>query len=86
MNTMSKPTTAVMFRKYPGGEVIAVFPSKDKYSIPVMARQSNTSSFQDYSEIIMKTLPAQEREYIALYEELTNSGMKLRVIKKRTKR
>jgi hypothetical protein len=79
--------TPVIFRKYPDGNVIALFPEKDNFTQPILSYQrNNPPGMVCYSEKIMMTIPARVNEYSELAKELTLQGYNLRVINKRSKR
>ena len=74
--------TDVIFRKWPGGDIIALFP----YDISLHYHCSSYEhvgqhSPADYDLVISKTKPA--KDFQDLKAELERIGYKLRVIKKR---
>lgn len=80
--------TKVVFRRYPDGQVIALFPD-----IPWSGRRGEITSYMhvgqhgaaDYSHVIATTKPAMEKEYAGLLDELRQTGYDNIKIVKRTK-
>ena len=77
--------TPVVFRKYPDGEIIALFPT-----IPADSYGRYCQSYlhvgqhggADYQGVIGDTTPARPAEYASLKKEIEGLGYKLRVIRK----
>jgi len=79
--------TAVVFRKYNNGEILALFPYEDHSYLDnncVSYMHIGQHGAADYIGCIYDTKPAKEEEYKDLFEELENIGYNLKVIKKRT--
>lgn len=82
---MKKQTTKVVFRKYPDGSIIALFP-EEKWD-----HRGNCTSYMhvgqhggaDYVGVIASTKPAQPGEYEDLKRELQDLGYGLRIIQRR---
>ena len=78
----------VVFRRYPDGQVIALFPD-----IPWSGRWGETTSYMhvgqhgaaDYSHVVATTKPVTEKEYAGLLDELRQSGYDNIKIVKRAK-
>lgn len=81
-------TTRVIFRRYPDGQVITLFPD-----IPWSRRRGEITSYMhvgqhgaaDYSHVIATTEPATEKEYAGLLNELRQTGYDNTRIVKRAK-
>ena len=78
--------TRVVFRRYPDGQLIALFPD-----IPWSGQRSETTSYMhigqhgaaDYSHVIDTTKPATENEYTGLLNELKQAGYdNMRIVKR----
>ncbi len=81
--------TKVIFRKYKEEkEIIAIFPDLNYpeycYAPPncLSYMQIGQHSECDYLRVIEKTVSASKKEYADLYQELTDIGYNLEVIKK----
>lgn len=76
--------TDVIFRKFLGGEILALFPYIDEgdYRVRDYVHLGQHGA-ADYMHCISKTKPAKESEYADLKKELEDIGYKLRVIKRR---
>ena len=79
-------TTRVVFRRYPDGQVIALFPD-----IPWSGRRGETTSYMhvgqhgaaDYSHVVATTKPATGKEYAGLLDELRQTGYdNMRIVKR----
>ena len=78
---MKKQTTKVIFRKYPDGSIIALFP-EEKWN-----RMGNCASYMhvgqhgpaDYQHVVASTKPAKPHEYEDLKRELQDLGYGLRI-------
>lgn len=70
----------VLFRKYPDGELVALFPDTPIYQDK---RRTYTAfgrhSGMDPDQLLAETRPAEPAEYIALLEELLGIGYNLDV-------
>lgn len=84
---MSENPTPVMFRKWPDGDIIALFPTQVKGP-----RGKFCSSYAsigghavaDYSSVIRRTRPATKAEYARVFDELWRCyGYDLKVCKKK---
>lgn len=81
-------TTKTVFRKYPDGQIIALFPD-----IPWSGRRGEVTSYMhlgqhgaaDYSHVVATTKPATEKEYAGLLDELRLTGYENIKIMKRAK-
>lgn len=78
--------TKVVFRRYPDGQVIALFPD-----IPWSGRWGEITSYMhvgqhgaaDYSHVVSTTKPATGKEYAGLLDELRQSGYgNMRIVKR----
>lgn len=71
-----KEETAVMFRKFKDGEIIALFPYEPErtYGTCNSYMHIGQHGTADLSGIIGRTMPATEEEYEDLYLELVNYG------------
>ena len=87
---MAKDMTKVIFRKWPGGDVIALFPD-----IPADIDGRYCMSYQhfgqhggaDYAGVMTRTLPAGLDEYRSLFMELVSIGYTdMKVYKRRRRR
>jgi hypothetical protein len=84
--------TVVVFRKYPDGEIIALFPFIQEargYVLSFVHVGQHSSA--DYDAVIQSTVPATPREYADLHRELTEAygydlAVKSRVVKNRPPR
>ncbi len=82
--------TRVIFRKFiQDGDIIAIFPNitfpdpcYGNFETCLSYMQKGQHSECDYLHIIEKTVSASKKEYADLYQELTNKGYELKVIKK----
>lgn len=82
---MSEPTTACIFRIYPDGQTIALFPYE-----PWNHRGDVTSYMHigqhgaaDYAGVIQDTKPATPEQYAPLQRELESIGYNLQILKRR---
>jgi hypothetical protein len=77
--------TAVIFRKWPNGQIIALFPA-----IPADLAGNFCSSYMlvgqhgaaSYCQVIQATAPASPEEYRNLFGELSAIGYRLKVYKR----
>jgi len=76
--------TAVVFRRYPDGEIIALFPGiKDPRRMVSSYLHVGQHGAADYGLVISQTTPAKPEEYKDLAEELTAIGYNLKIYKRR---
>lgn len=85
---MSNQIKEVVFRKWKrSGDIIALFPHEEwivPNKILVMSYEHiGQHGGADYSLVIKQTVPATEKEYAELKNELENIGYKLKVIKRK---
>ena len=78
--------TRAVFRKYPDGQIIALFPdipwSEDGSVTSYMHVGQNGAAY--YKQVIDSTTPASEEDYSALLEELETIGYdNLRIVKRK---
>ena len=78
--------TRMVFRRYPDGQVIALFPD-----IPWSGRRGEATSYMhvgqhgaaDYSHVVATTKPVTEKEYAGLLDELRQTGYdNMRIVKR----
>lgn len=76
--------TTVIFRKYPDGNIIALFPYEVETSTYISSYMHvGQHGAADYEGVMADTVPASEMEYEDLYNELTEIGYDLEVKSKR---
>lgn len=79
-----KHQTAVVFRKYPDGSIIALFPKlpwgKEQCGSYMHVGQHGEA---DYQGVIDTTKPAQPGEYEDLKRELEGLGYNLRILRRK---
>lgn len=76
-------TTAVIFRRYPDDQIIALFPyiaENRFYVLSYMHLGQHSGAY--YPEVINSTKPATPEQYKPLADELTVIGYNLQVIKR----
>jgi len=81
----TKMKTRVIFRKWPDGDIIALFPDipdSNHYCLSYMHVGQHGGA--DYSAVLAMTTPAKEYEYMELAEELTSIGYDLEIRKRRS--
>ena len=79
--------TAVVFRKYKEGDIIALFPYEIDSGTCIMSYQHvGQHSGADYDHMIHCTKPAKQKEYRDLYTELVGIGYDLEIIKRQNRR
>jgi len=79
-------TTAVVFRRWRNGDIIALFPEQ------AADRRGHCDSYEhvgqhggaDYDGVVAVTRPATPAEYADLARELTTIGYNLRIVKRAT--
>ncbi len=88
--TRGEDTTAVIFRKYPDGEVIALFPEEPAevfgYSIGAYVHFGQHGA-ADYDYVVARTRladPLTDRDAAELRDELERIGYRLAVYRRRT--
>lgn len=70
--------TVVVFRKFPDGEIVAIFPYVIDAPHRVMTYMHvGQRSNMDYHRVVSDTRPAKAREYASLLKELTQIGYDL---------
>lgn len=75
--------TKVVFRKYPDGEIIALFPELDEPGLMCSCYTAlGQHSSADYTGTVEKTTPASDDEYWQLKTELEELGYDLYVVRK----
>lgn len=81
---MNSQSTPVIFRKWPDGQIIALFPYLPCASALDCASYMHVGqhSGADPQGVIASTKPAGPDEYAALARELTNRGYVMRVMKR----
>ena len=75
-------TTKVVFRRYPEGDIIALFPDEPGTRDPATCMSYQTlgqHGAADYAGVIMETKPATAAEHAALTRELLAIGYTLRI-------
>ena len=78
--------TAVVFRKYKEGDIIALFPYEIDSGTCIMSYQHvGQHSGADYDHMIHCTKPAKQKEYRDLYTELVGIGYDLEIIKRQNR-
>jgi hypothetical protein len=85
---MAKEKTVVIFRKYPDGEVIALFPEipHDRFGVTCSSYMHNGQhGAADCVGVDRQTKPASPKEYASLKRELTGIGYALDIKKKFTR-
>jgi len=82
--------TEVIFRQYPNGDVIALFPYMltDPNDSDLCASYMHVGQHGDarYSIVLRQTIPADHEDYMKLLAELEYIGYKLRVVSRRQPR
>ena len=79
-----KTRTRVIFRKYPNGEIIALFPDmEESYSTIGSYLHVGQHGDADYSWVTQNTKLATPLEYADLERELTGMGYRLKITKRR---
>lgn len=82
-----EPITKVIFRKWPDGDILALFPEilTDIYGYYCQSyAHIGQYGAADYSHCIRKTRPATPREYAALKAELEGLGYRLSIMNRET--
>ena len=80
--------TPVIFRKWPDGSIIALFPTlaDDRAGRSCLSYEHvGQHAKADLTGVIQSSKPTNENEYKALYEELMGLGYKLKVYRRATK-
>ena len=79
--------TAVVFRKFKEGDIIALFPYEIDSGTCIMSYQHmGQHSGADYDSVIKCTKQAKQKEYRDLYTELVGIGYDLEIIKRQNRR
>ena len=78
-------TTTVVFRKWPDGDILALFPNMDETrGMCGSYMHIGQHGGADYSGCISATKPATKAEYADLESELSSIGYELQIKKRRT--
>lgn len=82
-----KTKTAVIFRKWANGDVIAVFPAEvaDQCADHCMSYEHVGQHGACSVDIAQMTSPCNESDYQPLYKELTSIGYDLKIVSRFTK-
>lgn len=81
-----KHETLVVFRRYPAGDILALFPTIDAgRGLCTCYQRIGQHGDCDYSHCIKTTAPASPAEYAELRRELEGLGYNLRVIQRYTR-
>lgn len=76
--------TRVVYRKWPDGDIIALFPDDDWNGFEVSSYMHiGQHGGARYHQVIASTKPATHDEYISLHHELQTRGYVLRVARRR---
>lgn len=79
--------TTVVFRKWPGGVILALFPSIDEGRGLISSYQHvGQHGPAHYDNCIARTAPASRAEYADLKAELEGLGYNLRIVKRRQRK
>jgi hypothetical protein len=75
-------TTDIIFRKYPEGDIIAIFPHEcnDRRGNVTSYMQTGQHSSADYKGVISSTKPATLAESNDLFHELKGLGYDIRIV------
>jgi hypothetical protein len=80
---MDTETTDTIFRRWPDGDVIALFPGIEHTGRSCMSYQHvGQHGGADYQGVVSRTKPARPAEYADLLSELQSIGYKLRVLRR----
>ena len=86
--TLTSKEMPVIFRKWPDGSIIALFPTlaNDRAGRSCLSYEHvGQHAKADLTGVIQSSKPANESEYKKLYDELTELGYKLKVYRRATK-
>jgi len=86
--TTARQLDTVIFRKYPDGDVIALFPDipADEFGFDVLSYMHvGQHGAADYGLVISMTKPATFEEFRALKDELTERGYNLSIRQRRSR-
>lgn len=80
---MKKDTAKVIFRKFRGGDILALFPYEYEGNGFILSYQHvGQHSAADYNAMIRNSKPAKPDEYSDLFGELEGLGYNLQVIQR----